>query len=190
MSKGTDLLKVTIDTTRELGVIGDELKIGEKCFTALSSHLNNADGVFLPLSLYKGYVKLTSDILEEALKQGMNYEPAPFKRLQNKHYKQQLTKFSIATLDSESGCRFLAANSPLFHYLGLGGILEDIASLYKRADSSRWKGNAKLIPDYNQACKRLVKNLKHSMDINTLAETREGSPRSGKGKNVMKEVSL
>ena len=87
MSKGTDLLKVSIDTTRELGVIGDELKIGEKCFTALSSHLYNADGAFLPLSLYKGYMKLTSDILEEALKQGMSYEPAPFKRLQNKHYK-------------------------------------------------------------------------------------------------------
>ena len=70
MSKGTDLLKVTIDTTRELAVIGDELKIGEKCFTPLTSHLYNADGVFLPvpLSLYKGYMKLTSDILEEALK--------------------------------------------------------------------------------------------------------------------------
>ena len=56
MSKGTDLLKVTIDTTRELVVIGDELKIGEKCFTALTSHLYNADGVFLPvpLSVYKG----------------------------------------------------------------------------------------------------------------------------------------
>ena len=92
MSKGTDLLKVTIDTTRELAVIGDELKIGEKCFTSLTSHLYNADGVFLPvpLSLYKGYMKLTSDILEEALKQEMNYEPAPFKKLQNKHYKQQL----------------------------------------------------------------------------------------------------
>ena len=119
-------------------MIGDELKIGEKCFTALTSHLYNADGVFLPvpLSLYKGYMKLTSDILEEALKQGMSYEPAPFKRLQNKHYKEQPTKFSIATLATESGFRFLAANSPLFHYLG--GILEDIASLYKRTDSSRW----------------------------------------------------
>ena len=138
MSKGTDFLKVTIDTTRELAVIGDELKIGEKCFTALTSHLYNADGVFLPvpLFLYKGYMKLTSDILEEALKQGMNYEPAPFKRLQNKLYKEQLKKFSIATLATESGFRFLAANSPLFHYLG--GILEDIASLYKRTDSSRW----------------------------------------------------
>ena len=136
MSKGNDLLKVTIDTTRELAVIGDELKIGEKCFTALSSHLYNTDDVFLPLSLYKGYIKLTSDILEETLKQGMNYEPAPFKRLQNKPYKQQLTKFSIATLATESGFKFLAANSPLFDYLG--DILEDIGSLYKRADSSRW----------------------------------------------------
>ena len=63
MNKGTDLLKVTIDAARELAVIGDELKIGEKCFTALSSHLYNADGVFLPLSLYKSYMKLTSDIL-------------------------------------------------------------------------------------------------------------------------------
>ena len=36
ISKDTDLLKVTIDTTRELGVIGDELKIGEKCSLLLA----------------------------------------------------------------------------------------------------------------------------------------------------------
>ena len=57
MSKGTDLPKVTIDTTRELAVIGDEVKIGEKCFIALSSHLYNADGVFLPLSLHKAHIR-------------------------------------------------------------------------------------------------------------------------------------
>ena len=60
MNKGTDLIKVTIDTTRELAVIGDQLKVGDKCFTALSSHFYNADGVFLSLSLSKGYIKLTS----------------------------------------------------------------------------------------------------------------------------------
>ena len=38
-------------------------------------------------------MKLTSDILEEALKQGMNYEPAPFKRLQN-----QTTNNSLQSL--------------------------------------------------------------------------------------------
>ena len=173
MSNDTDLLKVTIDTTRKLAVIGDELKIGEKYFTTLNSHLYNADGVFLPLSLDRDCIKLTSEILEDALEQGMNYEPVPFKRLKNKYSKQQLTEFSISTLAADSGFRFRAANSPLFHYLG--GSLEDIASLYKRADSSRWQGIVKLIPGHNQACERLVGDLKHSKDINTLvtlAETR------------------
>ena len=191
MSNGTNLLKVTIDTTRDLAVIGDELKIGEKYFTALSSHLCNADGVFLPLSIDKDCIKLTSDILEEAVEQGMNYEPVPFKRLKSKYSKKQLTEFSTATLATESGFRFRAANIPLFHYLG--GSLEDNASLYKKADSSRWQGIAKLIHGHNQTCERLVGDLKHSKDINTLVtlvETREGSPRAGKGKNVLKGMSL
>ena len=90
MSNGTNLLKVTIDTTRELAAIGDELKIGEKYFTALSSHLYNADGVFLPLSIDKDCIKLTSDILEEAVEQGMNHEPVPFKRLKTSTPKNSL----------------------------------------------------------------------------------------------------
>ena len=187
MSNGTDLLKVTIDTTRELAVIG------KKYFTTFNSHLYNADGVFLPLSLDRDCIKLTSEILEDALEQGMNYELVPFKRLKNKYSKQQLTEFSISssTLAADSGFRFRAANSPLFHYLGIS--LEDIASLYKRADCSRRQGIAKLIPGHNQSCERLVGDLKHSKDINTLvtlAETREGNPRSAKGKNVLKGVSL
>ena len=45
MSNGTNILEVTIDTTKELALIGIELDFGKKYFKGLNNHLYNADAM-------------------------------------------------------------------------------------------------------------------------------------------------
>ena len=66
MSTGTNILEVTIDTTKEQALIGMDLDLGKKYFEGLNNHLYNANGAFLSLSKNLKCIKITVQILDEA----------------------------------------------------------------------------------------------------------------------------
>ena len=107
MSNGTNILEVTIDTTKELALIGMELDFGKKYFEGLNNHLYNADGAFLSLSINPKYIKITVRILDEAIENDMDYDPVPFTRTKPRLSKSELTNSNISieelskTLDSD-----------------------------------------------------------------------------------------
>ena len=93
MSNGTNILEVTIDTTKELALIGMELDLG-------NNHLYNADGAFLSLSTNPQYINITVQILDEAIENDMDCDPAPFKRTKPWLSKSELTNISIEELST------------------------------------------------------------------------------------------
>ena len=80
MSNGTNILEVTMDTTKELALIGMDLDFGKKYFEGLNNDLYNADWAFFSLSTNPIYIKITVQILDEAIENDMDYDPVPFKR--------------------------------------------------------------------------------------------------------------
>ena len=120
MSNGTNILEVTIDTTKELALIGMKLDLGKKYFEGLNNHLYNADGVFLSLSTNPKYFKITVQILDEVIENDMGYDLAPFKRTKPRLSKSELSNISIEELSKvkDTGFRSRAANSPPFYHLG------------------------------------------------------------------------
>ena len=82
-----------------------ELDFGKKYFEGLNNHLYNADGAFLFLFTNPKYIKITVQILDEAIENDMDYDPAPFKRTKPRLSKSELTTFSFEelskTLDSD-----------------------------------------------------------------------------------------
>lgn len=182
--------QVTIETTKELALIGTKLGLGSKYFEGLNNHLYNADGVFLPLSTNQRYIDLTVQILDSAIEEDMDYDPAPFKRTKLRLSKKALTTINIGDLAKDTGFRARAANSPLFYHLG--DEMTDIVEMYRNGATGYWKPAASLVPGHNQACERLVGDLKRSKDINalvTLSERREKRPRKA-SKHVLKGGSL
>ena len=82
-----------------------ELDFGKKYFEGLNNHLYNADGAFLFLFTNPKYIKITVQILDEAIENDMDYDPAPFKITKPRLSKSELTTFSFEelskTLDSD-----------------------------------------------------------------------------------------
>ena len=119
------------------------------------------------------------EILEEALDYGLDYEPAPFKKPRKRFTKAQLKVLSIESFQDDTGFRSRVANSPLFHHLG--DDIADVVEMYRNESCDYWERAAKLIPGHNQACERLIGDLKRSKDIDTLVtldERRSIRPRS------------
>ena len=190
MSDGTNILEVTINTTKELAIIGDKLKLGKKFFDGLNNHLYNADGVFLPFSTNPDFINIVVDILDEAIEDEYDYVSAPFKRFKKHFQVPELKTLSINSYKDDSGFRARAANSPLFHHLG--DDTKDIVEMYRNHAVSYWENMAKLVPGHNQACERLVGDLKRSNDIDTLvtiSEQRIKRPRAC-NKNINKGTDL
>ena len=74
MSTGTNILEVTIDTTKEQALIG------------MDNHLYNANGAFLSLSKNPKCIKITVQILDEAW---------PSKRFFEFHIARSRMKFTM-----------------------------------------------------------------------------------------------
>ena len=129
MSNGTNrYYEVTIDTTKELALIGMELDLGKKYFEGLNNNLYNADGAFLSLSTNPKYIKKTKPRLS----------------------KSGLTNISIEELSKDTAFRSRAANSSLFYHLG--DKMCDIVEMYRNGSTGYWTPAATLVPGHNQAC--------------------------------------
>ena len=58
--------------------------------------------------------------------------------------------------------------------------MQELSEMYGGTDTSLWRNISRLIPGHNQACERLIGDLKLSHDINTLVtvkEARQERPR-------------
>ena len=49
----------------------------------------------------------------------------------------------------------------------------DIVKMYRNGSAGCWTPTASLVPGHNQACERLIGNLKRSKDINELVTLHE-----------------
>ena len=170
--------------------LGQKLELGQKYLDGINNHLYNIDGVFLPLSTNPKYIQITAEILDEALEENMPYVPATFKRTKPRYSITELASLKIDDLAKDTGFRARAANSPLFHHLG--EERSQILPYYQNGSYEYWKPTAQMIPGHNQACERLVGDLKRSKDIDTsvtISEKRSKRPRSGH-KHIIKGNSL
>ena len=100
----------------------------------------------------------------------MEYDPTPFKRTKPRLSKSELTTISIEKLAQDTGFRSRAVNSPLFYYLG---DKKDIVEMYRNGSAGYWTPADTLVPGHNQACERLIGDLKRSIDIDELVTLRE-----------------
>ena len=65
MSNDTNIISVTINTTRLMAAVGIKLKFGATYFKTLNRHLYHLNGVFLPLSTGRDHADLVADCFDE-----------------------------------------------------------------------------------------------------------------------------
>ncbi len=119
------------------------------------------------------------EILQEAVEKDREYEAASFKRVQKNLGKEELQNLTINDLAKDTNFRNRVANSPIYHHLR--ATLPEALQIYRNWEVDRWKSLSLLVPGHNQACERLVGDLKLSKDVNQLVaitEARKKRPRT------------
>ena len=166
-SDGSTLFDVCIQTTKDLAVIGETIKLGPKYIETLNRHLYNIDGVFLPLSFSPTASRKVGELINEFIEDGNVYEPALFKdRPTPKFSLAALKTLSLDMLLSQPKFRERVATSPIFKHLG--DDLGTIQKIYATGNVSYWEKISKLVPGHNQRCEQLVGDLKRSTNIDAL----------------------
>ena len=102
-------------------------------------------------------------ILDEAIENDMKYDPAPFKKTKPCLSKSELITISIEELAKDTRFRSRAANSLLFYHLG--NKVCEIVEMHSNRSAGHWTPAATLASGHNQACERLIGDLKRSNDI-------------------------
>ena len=166
-STGETLFSTAVETSKMYAEAGIQAGLGDAYFTCINRHLYNADPVFLPLSTDRKHMSEVKTILQIGIQEGWQYRPAQFKdRLNYNFTRTQLSDLNITTFISMPAFVKKMYCSPLFKHLN--ATMVELYNMYAKEDVSVWQKISSLIPGHNQACERLIGDLRLSDDINTL----------------------
>ena len=176
---GENLFETTVKTSQMYAEVGLNTGLDNAYFTCINRHLYNADPIFMPLSTDKDHMAEVKKILQIGIAEEWQYQPAEFTgRLNYDFTRSELCHLDTATFIAKPAFAKRVFNSPLFKHLD--ATMKELSEIYGGTDTSLWRNISRLIPGHNQACERLIGDIKLSHDIDTLVtvtEARRERPR-------------